>query len=258
MIPALIAALLAGVVFSSCGGSKSTAHDALETLTRIDAKFRSTPDLTLEGSMNVSNLGVTIWFDTYVRGHDSIQMILNGPFGVAVGSLYANPDSLLFLNFQEGIAYEGIPDRATMQKAARLGLNYEEIVSLMRCEVPHIPDPASADTLHVTSEQDDGKIRYTFEDGAVAEVFEVDPQELVLISYTRYSIHAGERYEKMAVRYSDFFLSAGSRTFPETASLSIDGGALKLTVTIEKIVDEVPSSRRFALTVPGSMSRKRL
>jgi hypothetical protein len=250
--------VIGATLISSCGASKTTVHDAVDVLQRINATFRSTPDLTIDGSMQVSKLGITIWFDTYVRGHDSIQMILNGPFGIAVGSLYAKPDELLFLNFQEGIAYEGTPNRETMRKATRLGLSYDEIVALMRCEVPHIPDRAMLDSTRFASEQNDGTITYTFERSGVTEVFVVDPERLVLTDYKRIVIRAGKEYEEMSVRYADFYNSAGGRKFPETADLSVDGGALKLSVTIESVKDEVPASRTFALTVPGSMSRQRL
>ena len=99
--------------------------------------------LTLRGNMMVTGAPVTIIFDALVRSRDSLRIDLTGPFDIPVGALSATPANFLFFNAQEAEAIEGSPDRETFAKLMQLDLEYDEMVSMLRGELPRFPAAGS-------------------------------------------------------------------------------------------------------------------
>ncbi|MCB0713996.1 MAG: DUF4292 domain-containing protein [Ignavibacteriae bacterium] len=254
----LIMALTLSVGSSSCGGSKGIVHDASNILSKIEASYRTTSDLTLKGTMKISVAPVTIWYEAAVKEHDSLKIVMNGPFGIAVGALAATPEHFTFLNFQDGIAYEGKPDRQTLERASTLKLNYQEIVSLMRCEVPHIPTKDEMEEGKMEVEQKDGRITYTIPQEGITESFTVDPDNLVILEYKQTRKVNGKEVTDLLVTYNKFFHKVGSRKFPEEAKMEVNGGEMKMTVTFEKVKGEIPADERLAINIPAGMDRESL
>lgn len=258
-IQAIAAALLAPLLLAACGGSKTAVHDAADVLSRVAKSYQSTPDMTMKGTMKISGIPATIWFETYAREYDSLKMVLTGPFGVSVGALGSTPAHFTFLElFQENVAYEGRPDRETFTKAMQLGLSYREIVALMRCEVPHIPTSTdiNAGTLTVRNEGD--LIHYTVPQGEKTEIFSVDPKKLVITSYTLTRDYRGEEVTELAVTYQNFYNKAEGRYFPQEATAVLNDGAQTLRISIDNVKGRIEKGTTLAVEVPAGMERRTL
>ena len=255
----ILAILLSSVFLGACGSSREMTYDASDVLGQIEKSYRATADLAMKGTMKVSDVPATIWFETLVKGYDSLKMVMTGPFGINIGALSSTPTQFTFLElFQNNVAYQGTPNRETFAKSMQLGLGYREIVALMRCEVPHIPTNAELKNGKMTIEKEDGEIRYIVPQGSVTESFSVDPEKLVITRYELRRKVGGEEITELEVTYDNFFLKAGSRTFPEKATAVLNNGQQTLRITLDKIKDEIENEQNLTLNIPAGMERKTL
>jgi len=232
--------------------SIARASAAESLLKALEKSYASTPMLSLSGDMKIAGAGVTVWYDALVRGRDSLKINLVGPFGIPVGALSATPSEFLFFNAQEGEAIEGVPDRETFGKLMMLDLEFDEMASMLRGELPRIPEPGT-----YTAEEDDGVMHYTVRKGHSIERFDVDIEDLAVESYTRSIMTSGEPIEEFAITYKDFN-RLGGRQFPKKVFVNIANGEQKVTVSVDKMRSTIDKDRSCALVLPPGIERKRL
>lgn len=258
-IEKVVILLGAAALLAACGGSKEVVHDASDVLNSIRKSYRSTPNLTMKGTMKVTGVPATIWFETLVRRYDSLKMVLNGPFGIDIGALASTKDNFTFLElFQENVVYEGVPNRETFARSMQLGLGYDEIVALMRCEVPHIPTAAEISKGTLTIENMGDKIRYIIPQGSITESFTVDPNKLVITEYVLTRTVGADETTDLAVTYDDFYIDAGGRTFPAKATAVLADGKQTLRLSLDKVYDRIDEESTMTLSIPAGMERRRL
>ena len=253
------ALVLYGLLLAGCGGGNEVTYDPEQILQEIRASYAEAPDLTLEGTMKASAVPATINFDAWVKQYDSLRMTMTGPFGMAIGGLAATGDSFIFVSAFEGKVYSGTPDRRTMAKAARLSLDYRELVALMRAEVPRFPEKGALARGGVTSEQKSGTLHFSARRGDTVEQFAVDPKKLVILSYSQQIEREGKEPDILVeVAYDKFFMKVADRYFPEEAVMSVDNGAMVVRVTINRVRSGVPEGTKMTIDIPTSMEIERL
>jgi hypothetical protein len=229
---------------------RTAAADAL--LAQLRQSYSTTPMLTLTGDMKISGAGITVWYDALVRGRDSLRINLVGPFGVPVGALSATPAEFVFFNAQEGVAIEGTPDRETFGKLMMLDMEYDELASTLRGELPRFPKPGS-----FTAEEHDGVMQYTVREGSRVERFAIDMADLEVLNYSRVITSGAEPYEEIAINYKDFYKLEG-RQFPKKVYVAIANSEQKVTVTVDKMRSTIASDRSCSLALPPGIERRRL
>lgn len=249
----VVGTLLALFTLSSCGGSGAATKDPARLLDEVRRSYATPVDLTLKGTMKVTGLPATIWFEAFVKGRDSLKMVLNGPFGMAVGALAATPERFTFLNLFEGVAYTGTPDRATLLQASRLEISYDEIVSLMRSQAPRLPTAEELASGAATAESDDGDVRYTMTSGSMTETVTIDPDNRTIVEYRQTEGSGDASRTLLLVTYKDFHLKAGDRVFPESATSVFDDGERTVRVTVERLSGSVEKDVTMTLDVPAGM-----
>lgn len=255
----IAALLLAAILLGACGGSKGVVNDAADVLSRVEKSYKSTPNMTMKGTMKISGVRATIWFETYAKQYDSLKMVLTGPFGISVGALGSTPAHFTFLElFQDNIAYEGRPDRETFTKAMQLGLGYREIVALMRCEVPHIPTASDMNAGTLTIRDEGNLIHYTIPQGDVTETFTVDPKKLVITAYTLKRTYGAEEVTELDVTYKDFYIKTQGRYFPQEATAVLNDGQQTLRISVDQVKSSIEGETTLAVEVPAGMERRTL
>lgn len=252
----VIASALAG-----CGSSSSStkptpvprndprAESALRTLER---SYASTPNLTLEGQLQISGVPATIWFDALVKAHDSMKIVLTGPFSMPVGAMSASRSSFLFFNPQTSEVLEGRPDRETFRKLILVGLDYNEMVALLRGEVPTIPAPGA----YSVTIGDDGFLYQTSSAG-MRERFLLDPDDGTVTHYERARVIGDSAATELMIDYS-LFTTLGGRKFPKKATVDITEGPQRIRVTVDKMKDSVDPNDSYQIDVPPEIPRKRI
>ena len=246
-------------LLAACSGSNNTTHNASDVLSKIQRSYIVTPDLTMKGTMKVSGVPATIWFESLVKGYDSLKIVMTGPFGINIGALSSTPSEFTFMElFQNNIAYQGNPTRETFSRSMQLGLGYREIVALMRCEVPHIPKLSEVESGLMTVEDLGDAIRYVVPQGKITESFTVDPEKLVITEYELKRSYGSTEVVELAVTYDEFYIKAGGRLFPEKATAVLNDGEQTLRITMEKIKDTIEDEASLSLSIPAGMERRTL
>lgn len=251
--------LLSPVLFAACGGAKGITHDPSDVLVKIQKSYAATENLSIKGTMKVSGVPATIWFETLVKGYDSLKLVMTGPFGMNIGALSSTPTHFTFLElFQENVVYEGTPNRETFAKSMQLGLGYRDIVALMRCEVPHIPTRSEIQSGKLTVENQGESIKYVIVQGSVTTSFTVDPEKLVITDYELKRKYGSEEVVELSVTYEGFYKEAGDRTFPEKATAVLNDGLQTLRISVDKVKDEIEDGTSLTIDIPKGMERRTL
>ncbi len=252
--PALLL-VLASLAAAGCGTpAVRTASDreAEAILARLRQSYATVPMLTLKGELRITGAPVTIIYEALVRSRDSLRIDLTGPFAIPVGALSATQDGFLFFNGQEGEAIEGRPDRETFGKLMGLNLDYDEMVSMLRGELPRFPDAGT-----YTAEWSGDEVTYSVTRPGMAELFTVDTADVAVLRYSRSRIEGELPTEEFAITY-DLFSRLGGRAFPRKVNVDIEGGERRVTVSVERMQDAIDTQRSCALTLPGGIERRRM
>lgn len=249
-----LAILAAALLAAGCSTPRQAASagdaESQEVLARLRQSYATTPNLSVNGDLKVS--GATVWFDALVRGRDSLKITLIGPFGVPVGALSATPDAFLFLDAQQGDAYEGRPDRESFGKLLMMELEYEEMISMLRGELPRFPEPGT-----YTAVKTDDIITYEVRTPRTLERFTIDIEDATLQNYSRARLTGDATQEELAITYSDY-QPLGRRPFPRRGLVDIGGGQQKVTIKVERVRDQIDPDRSCTLDIPPGIDRRRL
>jgi hypothetical protein len=95
----------------------------------IDANFTTDfngNEITMNSNVKISNT-------------DSLQMNLNGPFGIIVGRLFADGGNFKFFNVLENKIYKGISTAENIHKASGIYVSIADLIRIIRGEVPFKP-----------------------------------------------------------------------------------------------------------------------
>ncbi len=249
----LLLVALAAVGCSSTSAVKGGADAASEELlARLRSQYASTPLLSMNGTMKVSNIPATIWYDALVARRDSMRVNLTGPFGIPVGAMVATPENFLFFNAQEGEAVEGRPDRETFSELMMIDMEYQEMASMLRGELPRFPE----DDAYSTS-RNGSLVTYLVKRARTSEVYTIDSSNLQLLSYSRSRGQGSDSVTEISISYKDY-IKLGGRSFPRKATVEINNAEQRITVVVDKIKDSIDKQKSFALDLPPGTSRKRL
>jgi hypothetical protein len=249
---ALCAALLA---VAGCRTTRLAAIGEAETTLRsIETGYASTPDMSLEGTVRVSGIGATVWVDALVRGHDSLKITLTGPFAIPFGALSATRSRFEFYKADEDIVLVGAPDRRTFEKLLMIPLEYDELVALLRGEVPHVPAPGEYE-----AQAREGSLVYTTHRGErdeerIEEIV-VDPTRQAVTAYRRFRRNGDTTAEELSITYSSF-APFGSRQLARRAAVDIAGGAQHIAVSLDRFDARLAEDASLALDVPEGTERR--
>lgn len=220
-------------------------------LRTLEAHYATTPLMTIEGTMQISGVPAKIWFDAYVKRRDSLKIVLTGPFGIPVGALAATSATLEFYSPEQNAVLVGRPDRETFRKMIMVDIEYDEIVALLRGEIPHLPKPGEYRT-----EQSGAALTYIVERDDVEERFTLGVDDIAIRDYRRTRrTEAGLRTE-LSIRYENM-RRLGGRSMPTKATVEIADATQKIWITVDRVTDELDAAS-LALDVPPSIERRRL
>ncbi len=243
------------VTIAGCAGASRTTLDddqADALLHEVTAGYATTPMLTINGTLTASGVPTKIWFDAYVRAHDSVKTILTGPFGMPVGAMSATPQTFEFFSPQDNTVFEGTPDHDTFRKVMMVNVGYDELVALFRGELPSVPERGE----YRTESSDDG-LRYMVDKGGRTETFTIDPARKSVVRFVRMRISGADTVQELSIEYANFRM-AGERMFPHSAVVNIDDAAQTLWISVDKVDTTIDTSKSFALDVPAGVERRHI
>jgi hypothetical protein len=257
-----LCALFLALVGVGCTGSKQTTTPAstttaMKTLESLRKSYESTPNLALGGEMKISGIPATIWFDAMIKRQDSMKIILTLPFGMPGGGMSATPKHFIYYDVREAMAIEGTPDRETFSKLMQISMNYDELIALLRGEIPSFPDPET-----FTAVESNGLIIFTTT-GDVTEEITVDPILPAVKSYARKRVteappgQAPTIVTELSIGY-DNFKPLGKRYFAQRATVNIMDGEQIINVKVTRSGESLPADASLALDIPAGIERRRM
>lgn len=254
----LVASMLAIAMFGCAGPRQATREipaaqaPGRDFLGELRQSYQSTPSLSISGTLKATGQPITIWLDAIIRRRDSLKILLTGPFGISIGAMSATDSRFLFFNTAAAEAMEGVPDRETFSQILMVDLDYQEMISLLRGEVPHIPSAGSY-TLHT----DGDLLTYRVEGEGMREEFSLDSSDLSIRSYNRWTVRPDTVLPEIAIAYSSF-TNLDGRRFPRQAMVDVRGGAQRIQISLDKISDVIAADRTFAIDIPAGIPRKKI
>ncbi|MDC1067732.1 DUF4292 domain-containing protein [Candidatus Kapabacteria bacterium] len=75
-----------------------------------------------------------------VAGRDSIKMQVYGPFGIEVARIFSSKENFIAYNVLGGEAFKGKPSPDALAKAININLNFDDLISFTRSEIPGNPN----------------------------------------------------------------------------------------------------------------------
>lgn len=132
-----------GVKKSQSADSSSSAitpskGEMLVAKTSIQLRPNPITYLEIDGSLDVDSpqLSSSADFVCSILRHDSVSVNIKGPFGIQVGKMFSSPEHFVFFNTLENVVYEGAPTSSAFSASFQSPLNYNELTSFMRYELP--------------------------------------------------------------------------------------------------------------------------
>jgi hypothetical protein len=192
------------------------------------------------GSVNSASANIAI------GGLDSLSMVVRGPLGITVGKLYADPQYFLFYDAFGNQVLEGAPRAESIAKATQLQLSYDDILHLMRGEIPGEPKNFSFNSYN----PDSSLIVYAFKKDTTTDYAIISEADGLLKQYQRKS-KSGQII--MNVFYQDF---AGEvYPFAQKIVYSFPQQNNTLTFDVNSLKVNEPLLKAFRFNVPDGIKR---
>lgn len=241
---------LAALILGGCAATRTAETGGADAALRaVEAGYRSTPDMALEGTVRVSGMGVTVWVDALIRGRDSLKITLTGPFAIPLGAMSATRDAFEFYKADEDIILYGTPDRRTFEKLLMIPLDYDELVALLRGEIPRVPQQGEFDV------RAEGEVLlYTVKRDNRVETIAVEPATATIRNYDRSRVESESTVPELAIAYSRFE-PFGERRLARRASVDVGGGLQTISVTVDDVAATIPADASLALDVGPGVER---
>lgn len=247
----LLIAMLALFAAAGCGiARQASTSDAERILRTIDSGYRASPDMAIEGTVRVSGVPATVWFDALIRARDSMKITLIGPFGIPLGAMSATRRAFEFYKADEDIVVFGAPDRPTFSKLLMIPLDYDELIALLRGEIPRVPMSGE-----YTARPDGELLVFTVERDDRVEQIAVDPAVGAVRTYRRSLMLGDSAIVELEITYSAFEPFAG-RQLARRALVDVAAGAQRINVTVDDVAAELPEDAVFGLEVPPGTVRQ--
>lgn len=130
----IILIIVATVLLYSCSSVK-------EQISNINPKFRELSSVTADNlefsgkvELQLDGQSYSLSTNIYSASEDSVLMILKAFMGIPAAKMYAAPDYFLAYNALENKAFYGEPTKENIEKAVKIGLSYQDMISLLRNE----------------------------------------------------------------------------------------------------------------------------
>ena len=181
---------------------------------------------------------------------DSIRMTFHGPFGIVLGELSACPTSMVYFDALKTEVLEGDPQSPAMEQRMPIPLSYNDIIHLMRCEVPY------ADSTYAFQEKfsnDTARIYSYAQDERFVDFAKISPRDGSLLTYQR-KARNGEIL--MNIKFSDYQVRSGV-VFPKTITMSFPQRNLTARFVVTDLVIN-PKNELYTFTLPKGVKHTKL
>jgi len=179
---------------------------------------------------------------------DSLLMQIGGPFGILVGKLSASPTNMIYLDALRSEVFEGNPQNPEMQAKLPIPLSYEDIIYLMRAEVPFMTNN------YTFVKESDGKQVFTnTTNSQFIDFVQMSTKDSTMLTYQRKS-KTGELL--FNVNYNEYATKNNIR-YPISISLHFPMRKLQAKFIVTDMLLN-STAERYWFNVPKNIKRTKL
>ncbi len=236
-----------GIIFFAIIIAFASACSTTKNLDKKENVYQKTQVRTMEIRASVSpkfpDFDQSFSAQMRLAGYDSVSLNALGPFGIALGKLYADDDKFIFYNAFENTVFRGKPNSENLYKAARINLSYRDLVAFIRSEMP------GNLSLYEIYEDNDEQTTYIHKLGSEgAEFFVVSKSYKAVTHYQRKDkanqLELNVKLSNFEAIEGNYFAKKIQFEFPK-----LDGS---LDINIEEIEINKPFGKEFKFSVPKS------
>ncbi len=181
---------------------------------------------------------------------DSLLMTITGPFGILVGRFAASAQQLLYFDALNTEVLEATTDSPKVLERLPIPLNYNDLVHLMRSEVPFRADKYD----FIRSSNGDSNMIYRYdEDPRYVDFVKCSATDGCVLSYQR-KARSGEIL--LNLNYDDYELMSGV-LFPRTIVMTIPAQKTVSRFRVSSLVLD-PKNEHYSFSVPKGTKRTKL
>ena len=201
---------------------------------------------TLEGFGTVSfespEFGGTAAFQLSLRKPDSLLVLLEGPFGIDLGTLFLSRERFLAYNSQENLVVTGVPHGSTIRSIIPFDLSFDEVVNAFSgtFEIRFQEQELQAYTV------DDDLFLLVLSCGSYTCSYWIDN---ALLQVTRYEVHDIDGSLILQASLSSF-IEDGDASVPKRVTLWFPEEDKQIAVLYSSLTIN-PGALSFAYSVPS-------
>ncbi len=193
----------------------------------------------------------SVYANIKIASLDSLALSLIGPFGIALGELYADPNEFLFYDAFNDRAVKGKPTPENMKLVIRAPLAYRDFIRLIRNETPKNPGEY---ILQKTDSKRANRALFKSKGDESFELVSFSQEKNAIVKFERVSAD-GETL--LQARYSDF-IDFGKARIAKLQEYSFPLTNVKLIIDIDDIDTGVEFKKPFYLDLPPSVKVMKL
>jgi outer membrane lipoprotein-sorting protein len=250
-----LAALLA-VVFAGCSSTRTVAVGTTsvsfeEAVERSDATHDRLASLSADGTIRIEtpSFSQSGEFQLALRKPDSVQITVEGPFGIRVAQALITRERFQAYSALENKLYVATTNPENLRKALRLDLEFDDILALFTGGRVLEADRRTPDA----AGSDGGDAFFLFNDGDRSRRYVVDPSSLAIRKIQVLDRQGTMTFEQT---FSDL-ISAGDLTIPKTARATLPQRRQIITLRYDGLRPN-PTDLRFSFSPPGNARRVEL
>lgn len=248
-VPALVAGLCL-FFLSSCAPKRTELSldpavvDAPRLITMVRDHALLVQSLEGQGTVTFESpgFGGTAAFELSLRKPDSLLVLLEGPFGIDIGTLFLSKEHYLAYNSQENVVITGVPRGSTIRTVIPFDLSFDEVLNAFSgtFEIPF--DPAHVKSYSV----DDGMFLLVLSCGSRVCSYWIDH---TLPRVSRYEVHDDQGTLLMQATMSSFSWD-GDASVPKRIVIWFPGEDKQIAVQYSSLTVN-PGELSFAYSVPS-------
>lgn len=256
MRPWVVVAVIAAAGLAGCTSTRTVAvgtasvsfEDAVE---RADDVYERLQSLSADGTIRIETpaLSQSGDFQLALRKPDSVQITVEGPFGIRVAQAMITRSSFQAYSALENKLYVAATTPENLQKALRIDLAFDDILALFTGgrvleSDRRAPDAAGADG---------GDAYFLFKDGDRSRRYVVDPATLAIRKIQVLDRQGIMTFEQA---FSDQ-IAVGDLTLPKTARATLPQRRQVITLRYDGFRPN-PGDLKFSFSPPGHARRVEL
>ncbi len=249
--PRSVAFLGLAVLLSSCAPKRSEVALNTETTsatTLIDLvarQERKIEAITGRGMLSFESpeASGTAAFESSMKKPDSLLVILEGPFGIDVGTFFLSRSKYLMYNSLENRAITGVPSERAIRSVIPFDLTYEQILNAFS---GIFPLPKNQQNLRSYAVEEDLFV-LTYGCAADTCIFWIDSRYLMVTKYVMRGADGSTVLEATASRFSE----EDGVTAPKRIVVSFPGEHRQIAITYSSRTLNEPHPS-FAFSIPSN------